>query len=343
MKTKEILITLAAFIIVVAGLRAARVILAPTLLAAFIAIICASPLFWMQRKGLPTGLALSIVVLVILFLGFVIGMVVGSSAKEFVGNLPQYQEGLTARIDQIMGWFGRFDFDAPTFSFKEFLDSGKAVNLAAKAVNHFGSILAKSFLILMIVVFMLLEAVGFPAKLSAIWGSPERSLLRLNEFFSDVKHYLVLKTFISLITGALVSMILTIIGVDYPLLWGLLAFVLNYIPNIGSIIAAVPSVTLAFIQLGLGQAGLAALSYLLLNMMIGNFIEPRVMGRGLGLSTLVVFLSLLFWGFVLGPVGMFLSVPLTITAKIALESKDETRWMALLLGPEGTFRPEDER
>jgi AI-2 transport protein TqsA len=119
------------------------------------------------------------------------------------------------------------------------------------------------------------------------------------------------------------------------MLWGLLAFALNYVPNIGSIIAAVPAVLLSIVQLGVLKALVVAAGYAGINMVMGSFLEPRFMGRGLGLSTLVVFLSLLFWGWVLGPVGMLLSVPLTMTAKIALESRDDTRWIAVLLGPKG--------
>jgi len=149
-----------------------------------------------------------------------------------------------------------------------------------------------------------------------------------------VQRYMAIKTWMSLMTGCVVALWLYIIGVDYPLLWGLLAFLLNYVPNIGSIIAAVPAVLLALIQLGGGSAILAGAGYLVVNMAIGNFLEPRVMGKGLGLSTLVVFISLVFWGWVFGPVGMLLSVPLTMTIKIALDSNEETRWASVLLGSE---------
>lgn len=107
---------------------------------------------------------------------------------------------------------------------------------------------------------------------------------------------------------------------------------MSYIPNIGSIIAAIPAVLFALVQLGLSGALWTLGSFLLVNNVLGNFVEPRIMGNGLGLSTLVVFLSLLFWGFILGPVGMFLSVPITMTIKIILENNEKTRWLAILLG-----------
>jgi predicted PurR-regulated permease PerM len=137
---------------------------------------------------------------------------------------------------------------------------------------------------------------------------------------------------VSLATGVLVAVWLVVLGLDYPLLWGLLAFLLNYVPNIGSIIAAVPAVLLAVVQLGILRALLVAAGFLVVNLVMGGAVEPRFMGRGLGLSTLVVFLSLLFWGWLLGPVGMLLSVPLTMTVKIALDSREDTRWAAVLLG-----------
>lgn len=125
---------------------------------------------------------------------------------------------------------------------------------------------------------------------------------------------------------------LVIIGVDYPLLWALIAGLLNYIPNIGTIISAVPTVLFALVQTGLSGALWTLGSFLFAHAVIGNLVEPRVMGRGLGLSTLVIFLSLLFWGFILGMVGMFLSVPLTMSVKIILEQNEKTRWLAILLG-----------
>ena len=141
-----------------------------------------------------------------------------------------------------------------------------------------------------------------------------------------------IKTVISVLTGLLIGIWTSLLGVDFPIVLGLLAFLLNYVPNIGSMIAAVPAVLSAFIELGIGPAAVTGLGYVVVNTVMGNIIEPRFMGRGLGLSTLVVFLSLLFWGWVLGPVGMRLSVPLTMTVKIALDANEQSRWLAILLG-----------
>ncbi|MBW1609133.1 MAG: AI-2E family transporter, partial [Deltaproteobacteria bacterium] len=214
------------------------------------------------------------------------------------------------------------------------LNPGAAMKLIATGLNSLGKVLANGVLILMTVIFMLIEASSLPVKLRTILGDTEDVLTNFDTFINNVKHYMAIKTVVSLATGIVIAVWLTVIGVDFPVLWGLLAFFLNYVPNIGSIIAAIPAVLLAILQLGVVQALTAAAGYVVVNMVMGSVIEPRFMGRGLGLSTLVVFLSLIFWGWVLGPVGMLLSVPLTMTAKIALDAREETRWLAILLGPE---------
>ena len=333
-EASKILLTIAAFVVVVAGMSAAKVILVPFLLAAFIAIISAPPLFWLQRKGLPTWLALVIVIIGILFIGLLVAYLVGSSVKDFSRDLPVYEAKLKQQTALIVGWLEKLGVDISDLDLTKIFNPGAVMKLVAVLLNSLGNVLANGFLILMTVIFMLLEASSFPAKLRTVLSDPRSSLTRLDIFISNVKHYMAIKTLISFVTGIFITIWLTIIGVDYPLLWGLLAFALNYVPNIGSIIAAIPAVLLAIIQLGLIRALFAAVGYIIINLLMGSVLEPRFMGRGLGLSTLIVFLSLLFWGWILGPVGMLLSVPLTITAKIALDSRDDTRWIAVLLGPE---------
>ncbi len=149
----------------------------------------------------------------------------------------------------------------------------------------------------------------------------------------NMRRYMAIKTATSLLTGVLVTSFLSLIGISYPLLWGLLAFLFNYVPNIGSILAAVPPVVLAVVESGsgLGPAAITAIGFVAINCLISFAIEPRYMGQGLGLSTLVVFLSLVFWGWVLGPVGMLLSAPLTMIIKIVLADYEDTRWIAVLM------------
>ncbi len=336
----HVLLTVAAFVVVVAGMSAAKAIVVPFLLAAFIAIISSPPLFWLTRRGVPRWLALVIVLLGILLFILIVATLVGSSVTNFSSKLPLYEAKLNRLTADIAGWLTRIGIDASRLEFGEIVNSGAVMKLVAILLNELGGVLKNGFLILLTVVFMLLEASGIPRKLRALFPDPEASLARLIQFTGSVNRYMAMKTLISLATGIFVAVFLTVMGVDYPLLWGLLAFILNYIPNIGSIMAAVPAVLLTIIQLGLGRALGVAIGYVAINTVMGNIVEPRLMGRGLGLSTLVVFLSLLFWGWLLGPVGMLLSVPLTMTVKIALDISEDTRWIAVLLGSEKTGSPE---
>ncbi len=330
----RMLLTAAALVIVIAGIKAAAPILVPFLLSGFIAIICAPPLFWLERKGLPTILALLVVMAAIITFALVTATLIGSSINDFYRDLPLYEARLRQETAGLLNWLGSRGVELHNLPLEQILNPGAAMKLVGNMLSGLGGVLTNTFMILLTVVFILLEASSFPRKLHAALICPGSSLERFEQFIHNIQRYMSLKTWISLATGAAIAAWLTLLGVEYPLLWGMLAFLLNYVPNIGSIIAAVPAIMMAFIQLGAGAAAATAAGYLVVNIAVGSVIEPRIMGRGMGLSTLVVFLSLLFWGWVLGPVGMVLSVPLTMILKIALESRDDTRWFAVLLGPE---------
>jgi predicted PurR-regulated permease PerM len=213
----------------------------------------------------------------------------------------------------------------------EIVNPAAALKLSGKLLNSLSNLLTDAFIILLTTIFILAEATQFPQKLKSLLKNPDETLARFSTLRETINRYLALKTATSFVTAALVSLILSILGVDFPLLWGLLAFMLNFVPTVGSIIAAVPAILLALVQLGPLTAFWTLLGYLFINIFIGNIIEPRIMGRGLGLSAFVILASLVFWGWVLGPVGMFLSVPLTMLAKLASENSEQTRWVGTLL------------
>ena len=326
------LMIMAAFVVIVAGMRAASPILVPFLLAAFIAIITGPFMFWSIRRGVPRPLALvlaigAVVVAVILF-----AALIGSSLKRFTVDLPGYEAQFKENIGLAAAWLHARGIDISAIELSQMLNPGAALKMIIGGLRNFQKVLTNGFLIIMTVTFMLAEAAHLREKLHLIGGPSNASLDGFDQFTHSVNRYLALKTVMSAVTGVLVALFLLIMGLDYPVLWGLLAFLLNYIPSIGSIIAAIPAILLALVQLGLVKAGVIALGYLVINVSLASIVEPRFMGRGLGLSTLVVFLSLIFWGWVLGPVGMLLSVPMTITVKIALDSFEETRWLSILLG-----------
>ncbi|MCK4837514.1 MAG: AI-2E family transporter [Desulfobulbaceae bacterium] len=331
--TTLFILTIAALIIIIAGMKAAQAIIIPFLLSGFIAIICGPPLVWLQKKGLPTVLAILVVIAAVSLLGLLVTTLIGSSVNDFSRELPVYQAKLDNKTAQLASLLGTLGVNIEDKALAEYIDPGAAMHFSAKLLSGFGNVLSNAFIIMITVIFILLEASSFRAKIhNAFANRRPGSLAAFDHFIDSVNQYMAIKTWVSLATGIFVTGWLVVLKVDYPLLWGLLAFLLNYVPNIGSIIAAIPATLLALIQLGPTTALLAAGGYALVNIVIGNVIEPRFMGKGLGLSTLVVFISLAFWGWVLGPVGMLLSVPLTMTVKIALSRSEETSWLSTMMG-----------
>jgi AI-2 transport protein TqsA len=328
----QMLVTMAAFVIVVAGMRAGADIIVPFLLAVFIAIISAPALDWLERRGLSRAVAMIVVLVVFVAIGTAITGLVGSSLRQFSENVPAYTQRLNGYTNTVAGWLQGLGIAFDARDFRAMLDAGKVMTLAGDVFNSFGGVLTNAFLIFLTVVFILFETTSFAVKLRAVVDDPDDTLERVANVTASIKHYLAIKTLTSLATGVVIGLALKLIGVENAALWGLLAFMLNYVPNIGSIIAAVPAVLFALVQLGVGGALATAVVFAVVNVVIGSVLEPRFMGRGLGLSTLVVFVSLVFWGWVLGPVGMFLSVPLTMTVKIALAENQETHWIAVFLG-----------
>lgn len=333
-RASKIIIIGAALVVIVAGINAAESLIVPFLLAAFIAIICSAPLIFLQQKGFPTWLALVIVILGIAVIGSLFAIVIGTSINDFTDRIPHYQARLQITVDGLQEWMSNRGFSVSEETIAGYFNVSAVFGLVKNVLTGMGGILTNGFLIILTIIFILLESSSMPSKLKAAFGNYDSTSYHINKFISKVKKYMAIKSLTSLATGIIITIWLTIIDVDFPLLWGLIAFMLNFVPTIGSIFAAIPAIMLAFVQIGFGSAMLTAIGYLSVNVVIGNFIEPRFMGKGLGLSTLVVFISLVFWGFILGPVGMFLSVPLTITLKIALQSNPNTRWMAILLGDE---------
>ncbi|MCZ6717524.1 MAG: AI-2E family transporter [Gammaproteobacteria bacterium] len=328
------MLMLAAFIVVVAGMKAASPILVPFLLSLFLAVITAPPMFWLRNHGVPNWLALLAVVAIIVVVGIGLGAVVSRSIGDFSRDLPLYQARLAEISSGLVSLIDRLGLDVSTENLQDLLNPGRAMSLAAGVLAGLGSVLTNAFLILLTVTFMLLEAGGFATKLHIAFPGPQGAVSAFEGVSASINKYVGLKSLISLVTAILIIIWLTILGVDYPLLWGLLAFFFNFVPNIGSIIAAVPAVLLAIVQLGVSSAILTAGGYLAVNILLGSVLEPRLLGRTLGISPLIIFLSLVFWGWVLGPVGMLLSVPLTMIARIILSSSEQTQWIAIMMGPE---------
>jgi AI-2 transport protein TqsA len=331
-----IILFIAGLVVIIGGMMHARTVLIPLMMAIFIAIISHGPMIWFQEKGFPQWLALFLIMALFCCLVIIAVLVAGASMKDFIHNVPEYESKLHQQTEQLTSFLSSKGVHLKGKGIANLLNPASAMKYAGELLSGLGNLLANGFVIVLIVVFMLAEASGFPAKFKAVYGGDDRKSLQFQIFRNSVKEYMKIKSLVSLATGVLATLSLLAIGVDYPVMWGMLAFALNFIPSIGSIIAAVPPVLLAIVQIGPGSALVVAICYLSINVVMGNVVEPRFMGKGLGLSTLVVFLSLLFWGWVLGPVGMLLSVVLTMKLKIMFDSNEETQWLGPLLGPNPT-------
>ncbi|MCZ6810061.1 MAG: AI-2E family transporter [Proteobacteria bacterium] len=330
------IVGLAAVIVVIYGMQMAKVLLVPFLIAAFLALITVRPMLWMQqKKGVPSIIAALIIVTVIMLILAVVGTILGSSIADFTAALPVYQARLDVIVDRVLDFFVKhLNADASMQNLGDMIDPGWAMGLVASILNSLKGVLTNTFLIIFTTIFILLEASSVGTKVEAAFGRSANSLERPRIFLQNLGRYLGIKTIVSFATGLCAGVLTWAIGLDFPLLWAMLAFLLNYIPTIGSIIAAVPAILLALVQLGPAAAGATAIGFAAINVVFGNAIEPRLMGYGVGISPLIVFVGLVFWGWVFGPVGMLLSVPLTMTLKLALESDERSRWIAILIGSE---------
>lgn len=326
------LVNFAALFIILAGMMFASSFITTLLLALFVSIILSQPIFWLQRKKVPQGLAIAIVFILVtsIFLGF--GEIIAASLSSFSENQELYEKNLSEMGNSTLNFLDEKGIVIPTEKITNLYEPSKIMSITAGFLGQLGGLMGDSLTIFFLALFLLLELDTIPVKTRAIMKGNVQSLAYFGTIGDSIRHYLSIKTVTSLMTGAFIWIGLALIGLDYAIIWALIAFLLNYIPNIGSIIAAIPAVAFSLLQLGFGGAAWTIVIFVLVNMIIGNAVEPKMMGKGLGLSTFVVFLSLLFWGFILGAVGMFLSIPITMAIKIMLEQNPKTKWMAIVLG-----------
>lgn len=324
-------IVMASIVIVLAGVKSASSILVPFLLSLFIAIILAPLLDFFKSKKIPEPLALLFVVSIFVVALGLVAKLIGTSVTEFSANIDMYAQKLSIYYASIVVYVQTFGINISTEELSSLVDSKRIMTFGTSILQGVGSMFTNGFVIILTVVFMLLESEHFVEKIEYADGNRD-TITHIKAILEKIKHYMVLKALVSLFTGFLVWIALLLIGTDYAFLWAVLAFMFNFIPNIGSIIAAVPAVLITLVQLGSLSAFFVTLVYVAINVVIGSILEPKLMGKGLGLSTLVVFLSLLFWGWLLGIVGMLLSIPLTIMAKIIFDTNENTKWLSVMLG-----------
>lgn len=327
----KIVIMLGMLVIILTGIRFAADIIVPFILAIFLAVVLNPLVQRMVKLRVPRVMAVSILVLIIVMAMVLLLAYLGTSLNELARTLPQYRSSLVIPLKNLEPWLVRLGIGVSVDELVKYIDPNAAMTLVTNLLAQLSNAMSSIFLLLLTVVFMLLEVPQLPTKFQQIMTRPVEGMAAIQRAIDSVSHYLVLKTAISIVTGLVVWAMLAALEVRFAFVWGLLAFALNYIPNIGSVLAAIPPIAQVLVFGGLYDALVVLAGYLMINLVFGNILEPRIMGRGLGLSTLVVFLSLIFWGWLLGPVGMLLSVPLTIIVKIALEQTVAGQSIAILL------------
>lgn len=332
--------SLAAVVVVFAGMRAAAGIVVPIILALFLAFVSSPLVFRLTRSKVPYPLAVMIVLFAELAVLVTVGLLVGSSAARFEERLPRYRERLGTLYRDSAEWLTAHGVEVETDRLSELLNPQSILDVIGATVTGLGSILSSMVLVVLVLAFTLFDAARLWREIEARFAGGRAGDHVLGTISREVNRYLAVKTSTSLVTGLVLGVFCAVMGVDFAVLWGLLAFLLNYVPTVGSILAAVPPVLLSLLVLGPIPALIVAAGFLAVNMVVGNMVEPRIFGSALGLSPVVVLLSIVIWGWVLGPVGALLSVPLTMILKIALENTDELAWVAdLMSGPVRKTRP----
>ncbi|MDP2319060.1 MAG: AI-2E family transporter [Acidobacteriota bacterium] len=321
------LIGTAAAVVVMAGLRAAAGILIPLVVASLLALIMLPIVTWLRARGIPAGLAVVGSMLVALLGLAGPATIIAAAARRFVERAPDYRAALGHQSAAMSAWLESHGIPA----ISTVADPSILLDWTTAAAAGTATLLSRVFLVLLITAFILLEAADFRPKLQTAFGMTESDVARLVTGTQQVYQFLWIKTLISAATGILAGLWTAALGIEFALLWGLAAFFLNYIPNVGSLIAAGPPVLLALLDGGVGRAAVVAVGYVALNLSLGSVLEPRLIGRRLGLSPLALLVSLMFWGWAWGPVGLLLSVPLTMSVKLLLENFDRASWLAVLI------------
>ncbi len=333
-RVSQIAIFAGAAVVIALGIHMAQSVVSLLIMSLFAALIGTPPVRWLVRHRIPFTVAVAVVMFGLIGLLAMVGGVVAGSLSAFSEVLPFYQKRIQEQIIELRPWLAEKNIILSDSFLAQYFNPGVIMGAAVDAVKGLITAMSNVVLILVLVLFMLLESSRFPSKFRAAFDTPRMDFSVFTRFVDTVEQYLLIKTFISALTGILIFLWLSLIGVDSPVLWGFLAFLLNYVPNIGSSVAAVPAVLLAYIQLGVESALFAMAGYMTVNFILDNVIETKIMGSRLGLSDLVVFSSLILWGSLLGPMGMVLCIPLTMTLKFGCGLRKDLKWIALLLGPE---------
>ncbi len=327
----QLFILLSASSVLLITLKYASPLLVPFLISSAIAIIL-SPLFkYLESKHIPRIVSLFLVSTLSAIPMIALAGYIGTEVQDFALNFQVMKEQFNAAINSFSQYLMKYGIPVGPDKLRSMAQQanigGLIQNLATQTGNQFSNL----FLIFFTAAFMLMESTFLYNKLQKIMADKGKDSEALMEIVKKIKSYFLIKVKTSLLTGGLVLLILWFYDIDYPFLWATLAFSFNFVPVIGSIFAAIPAIITAFLGGGMVLAGWVSLWYVFINTVVGNILEPRIMGKGLGLSSLVVLLSMTFWGWIFGPTGMILSVPLTMCLQFLFSQFEDTEWVAFAL------------
>jgi AI-2 transport protein TqsA len=318
-------------VIIIAGLKMSSEIIILLFLSIFISSIISTLLKYLQKKSIPKFLAYMLILSIFTISTLLLAYVINISLNDFLKNLPQYEVKFKELVLNGVHLVEEYGYTIDKEKITQALSIGSFVGLTTNILGKIGTFLSKFLLVIIGVAFILAELKSFQTKLKVIFRNNAKKLEHFNLFSNNIQKYFLVKSFTSFLTGFIITIMLTFFNVDYPILWGVIAALFNFVPVVGSIIAAVPAVLLSFMNVDLNITILLIVFYMAINISISNILEPKLMGKELGLSPLIIFFSLILWGWILGIVGMFLAVPITMTLKIAFDSNSSTHWIGILM------------
>ncbi|MEO8575392.1 MAG: AI-2E family transporter [Gemmatimonadales bacterium] len=331
----RLLLTTAGAIAVLAGMRSAAPILGPVFVALAITIAWSPGSAWLRGRGVrPNIAALTGILLGILVIVTFVALI-WSSLVQLQDKLPGYQPRIEAIQLLIQQKLADLPIDTSRLFSSETFQPGSIVGYAIRLIRNLTQTAGNLFLLLLLMAFMMLEAGRYPQKLREALANRPGAIDRFKGFAASIRSYVVINATFGLVVAAFQTILLLALGVDFAILWGVMSFLLSFVPNVGFIIALVPPALLALIEFGFTRSLIVVVGYVVVNFIVDNLIKPRFVGESLDLAPLVVVVSLLFWGWLLGPLGALVAVPLSIAAKVFFESFEESRWLAHLMSDAG--------
>ena len=327
----SLLITLACLVIVVVGMRYAASVLNLIFVGLFVVMGLSPVLDWLRRRGVPGWLTITIVLVGFLALAAALIAILASYVGQLGSRLGVYQVKLTEMLADIQGWFGGHGVDTSAF-FKDYVNVTRITSSVNSLLGSVVDAFTNVFLMVMVVLFMLAQVYSFPRRVYSRLHLSERFAQSFREFGEVTRSYLFTKGWLAAIAAIISTGIYYAFGVDFALLWGIVFFILSFIPNFGFVLSVIPPFVVTLLEAGFTRAALVVLAVVVMNTIVDNGIAPRFMSRSVGLSTLAVFLSLIVWAWILGPVGALISIPLTLMVKLLiLDSYESTRSLSLFL------------